>query len=113
MGFFGFLLLGFEHLSIYLTTILMTGVTMLVYGSTTMISMHYPIRFQKWGLVASSGAIINGFSSIGNMIATYGSGYVADQFGWNTLLFIWGAIVVVFVLMTIFLIPTWKKFRGK
>lgn len=108
-----FLLLGFEHLSIYLTTILMTGVTMLVYGSNPMIALHYPIRFQKWSLVATSGAIINGFASIGNMIATYGSGYVADHFGWNTLLYIWGVMVVVFVLITIFLIPTWKKFRGK
>lgn len=105
------MLLNFKHMNIWICTVLMSAVTLLFYGSGQVISMHYPGRFHRWNLVASVGAIINCFAAIGNMVATYLGGFIADHFGWGAMIGVWNALVVVFIAITILIYPLWRKFR--
>lgn len=107
------LLLNLKHLNVLIVTILMSGITILVYGSGQILTLNYPGRFHKWGLTATVGGIINCFAAIGNVIASYGGGFIADHFGWNTMIVVWNLLIIVFVILTIHMIPTWKKFRWK
>lgn len=107
------LLLNLKHLNVLIVTILMSGITILVYGSGQILTLNYPGRFHKWGLTATVGGIINCFAAIGNVIASYGGGFIADHFGWNTMIVVWNLLIIVFVILTIYMIPTWKKFRWK
>ena len=108
-----FLLLQFDKLHIYVLTVLFSCITLLVYGSGPILMINYPFRFHMWGIASTVGGIINCFSALGNVAASYGSGYVADHFGWNSLMVIWLITVALVVVVTITLIPIWKKFRGK
>jgi len=105
------LLLFFESMNIYIATILLSGITVLIYGSGQTLQMNYPGRFWVYGQTAAVGGIINCFAALGNVIATYGSGYIADNFGWNTMIVIWNVLIILFVLLTVLMIPMWKKFR--
>lgn len=107
------LLLNFKNMNILIVTILMSAITVLIYGSGQILLMNYPGRFHLWGLTATVGGIVNAFASFGNVIASYGSGFVADNFGWSAMIVIWNALVLLFVVLTIIMIPMWKKFRRK
>lgn len=107
------LLLNFENMNIYIATALMSGITILIYGSGQILQMNYPGRFLVYGQTAIVGGIINCFAAIGNVIATYGGGYIADHFGWNVMILIWNILILLFVVMTILMVPMWKRFRWK
>jgi sugar phosphate permease len=107
------LLLNFKNMNILIVTILMSAITVLIYGSGQILLMNYPGRFHLWGLTATVGGIVNAFASFGNVIASYGSGFVADNFGWSAMIVIWNALVLLFVVLTIIMIPMWKKFRRR
>lgn len=107
------LLLNFKNMNIFLMTVFMSAITVLIYGSGQVLQMHYPGRFHRWGLTASIGGIINCFAALGNVAATYGGGYIADHFGWNVMIGIWNVLIIIFVVITISIMPIWKKFRRK
>lgn len=107
------LLLNFRNMNIYIATILMSGVTILIYGSAQILLMNYPGRFHLWGLTATVGGIINCFAAFGNVIATYGSGFIADNWGWDAIIVFWNVLILLFVVITIAIIPIWKEFRRR
>lgn len=107
------LLLNFKNMNIWVVTLLMSGITVLIYGSGQILLMNYPGRFHLWGLTATVGGIVNAFAAFGNVIASYGSGFVADNFGWSAMIVIWNALVIVFVVLTFIMIPMWKRFRRR
>lgn len=107
------LLLNFANMNIYITTVLMSGITISIYGSGQILQMNYPGRFQMWGLTAAVGGIVNCFAAFGNVIATYGSGFIADRLGWNAMIIIWNVLIILFVVLTIMMMPKWKKFRRR
>lgn len=107
------MLLGFENMNMYVTTIIMSGVTLLVYGSGQIMMINYPNRFGQYGLIAAVGGIINSFAAFGNVIASYISGYIAEHYGWNGTICIWNILIGLFIVVTISIVPLWKKFRRK
>lgn len=107
------LLLNFRNMNIYIATILMSGITILIYGSAQILLMNYPGRFHLWGLTATIGGIINCFAAFGNVIATYGSGFIADNWGWDAIITFWNVLILLFVVITIAIIPIWNKFRRR
>ena len=106
-------LLGFRSLNIYFVTILMSFITLLVYGSGQILQMNYPGRFHAYGLTATVGGIINCFAALGNVIATYGGGYIADNFGWDVMIGVWNVLLLAFVVIAVAMLPMWRKFRRK
>lgn len=107
------LLLGFTHLNIIIVTIMMSLITLLLYGSGQILQMNYPNRFHRYGCTALVGGIVNCFAAVGNVIATYGSGFIADRLGWNVMIIIWNVLIILFVVLTILMIPKWKEFRWR
>ena len=105
--------LNFKNMNIYIFTILMSVITMLLYGSSQIITIQYPGRFHCWGLTVTVGGIVNSFVCIGIMIGSYGSGYVADHYSWDTMIGIWNILIIIFVVITFLIIPIWKQFRRK
>lgn len=107
------LLLNLKHLNILIATFLMSGITILVYGSGQILTLNYPGRFHKWRLTATVGGIINCFAAIGNVIASYGGGFIADHFGWGVMIAVWNVLIIGFVIITICMRPLWRTFRYK
>lgn len=105
--------INFESLNVYVVTILMSLVNILFYASGQILQMIYPLKFESYGLTAVVGAFINCFSALGNVAATYGCGFVADSFGWNTLIYTWIFLVVVSAVITIFLVTLSKRYKNK
>ena len=107
------MLLRFEGMNMYVTTVLMSGITLFIYGSGQIIQVNYPNCFLQYGLVATIGGIINSFAAFGNVIASYIGGYIAEGFGWKIMIYVWNALIIVFIVVCISMIPTWKNFRRK
>lgn len=107
------MLLGFENMNMYVTTIIMSVVTLLVYGSGQIMMINYPNRFGQYGLIAAVGGIINSFAAFGNVIASYVSGYIAEHFGWSGTIRVWNILIVLFIIVAIAIIPIWRKFRRR
>ncbi len=105
------LLLGFRSMNVYVLTIIFSLITVMLYGSGQVMSMYYPSRFQKVGGVAFMGGVLNCFAAIGNVIASYANGLIADLYGWDITIIVWNGAIIFFVLVTLILMPTWKKFR--
>ena len=104
------LLSGMGDIGIYFCTALMSGITILVYGSEQIFLLNYPGRFGKWGLTATAGGILNCFSALGNVAATYGNGYIADRLGWDAVIWFWMHLILLSVGIMLALIPLWRKF---
>lgn len=105
------LLVGFRNMNILITTVIMSAITLLIYGSGQVLQMNYPGRFQRWGMAAAIGGVINGFASLGSMIATYSGGFIADHFGWDAMIGIWNGLVILFVILNVMSAKKWKQFR--
>ena len=105
------MLFGFKSMHVYAATAIFSLITVLLYGSGQIISMYYPTRFQSLGGTAFIGGILNCFAAIGNVIAAYANGLIADLFGWDMIIRLWNVIIIIFVALTLVLTPIWKKFR--
>lgn len=104
-------IMGYKGMNMYVTTVIFALITMLLYGSGQILSTYYPSRFQNIGGTAFLGGVINCFAALGNVVAAYANGLIADLFGWNMIIYLWTTLVVLFVVITIILVPVWKKFR--
>ncbi len=105
------LLLGFRSMNVYILTIIFSLITVMLYGSGQIMSMYYPSRFQNTGAVAFMGGILNCFAAMGNVIASYANGLIADLFGWNVTIIVWNSAIIFFVFVTFMLMPIWNRFR--
>ena len=106
-------LLWFESSPIFLVVVLMIAITMLLYASDQVLTMHYPGHFQSLGLTASVGGILSGVSALSGVLSSWGGGFVADNFGWRTLILVWVILLAVLVVIAAITVPIWKKFRQK
>jgi len=107
------LLTNYRNMNIYITTILISVITIFLYGSGQSMLMIYPSRFDKFGLTAAVGGFMNCFAAFGNVMATSGNGIVADNFGWDASILVWNGLTILFVVLALILIPIWKKFLRK
>ena len=106
-------LIGFRGYPLLLTTVLMIGITFFMYAAGQIMTLNYPNRFQAFGLTALVGGVLNGFAALGNVIASFGGGFVADNFGWKTLIFLWIGLLAASLLIAAVTVPIWKKFRQR
>lgn len=107
------ILTGFRGYNIIFTTVIMTVMTLLFYGAGQVIIMHFSSRFQNFGLTATVGGIINSFAAFGNVAASYGGGFVADNFGWDALIWVWFVLGAIFVTLSVSTIFIYRKFKRR
>ncbi len=108
-----FSLLFYKSTNLYFTTAVLSITSLLIYASGQSLLMNYPSRFSVYGGTAFVGGIMNCFAAIGNVFGSVGNGVIADNFGWNATIIFWNVLVVLFILITIYLLPLWKKFISK
>lgn len=105
------MLTAFRSMNAYIATVIFSVITVMLYGSGQVLSTYYPSRFQKFGGTAFIGGVMNCFAAMGNVIAAYANGLIADLYGWDMIIRLWNIIIIVFVVLTIILTPIWNKFR--
>lgn len=93
--------------------VLFFGVNFFCIALHARISLNYPTRYRDVGLTPTIGAILNCMYTGGMAIANYGGGFIADEFGWIAVIRVWAIIIVLFLLVALLAIPTWKKFKSK
>ena len=104
------LLLRFRDMNIYVTTCILSLTTVFIYGSGQAMLMYYPARLERYGLTSVVGGFMNSCAAFGNVLATSGNGTIADLLGWDACIISWNTLTVLFVVLTLILIPTWKRF---
>lgn len=103
-------LLNLRLIGLYSATVLMTLASLLFYASGQFTLIFYPAKFQSFGMTAAMGGIINCFAALGNTAASYGGGFIADNFGWDSLMLLLFLLVAVYVAITFIVGATWKRF---
>ncbi len=106
-------LLQFRTFPMLLTTLLMILITMLTAAMGQVLAMIYAGRFRALGLTAFVGGLLNACCALGNMVATWGGGYLADQFNWETVILACTILIAGGLVLSAITIPVWKKFRQK
>ena len=106
-------LLSFRSFPMLLTTVLMILITVMAVAMGQVLAMIYAGRFQAFGLTAFVGGLLNSFCALGNVVATWGGGYLADHFDWETVIFACMILVIVGLVLSLVAIPVWKKFRQR
>lgn len=120
LAFMGLLALPFMLLTLLyqstpmlLTTLYMIITAMLFYAAGQLLLNYYPAYFYKWGLSAFVGGIINAFAAFGNVVSSYGGGYVADNYSWDTLILLWNVFLVIFIILSLVGIIVLKRFKKR
>jgi predicted MFS family arabinose efflux permease len=103
-------LIFYESMPMAVATVLMIVITMAFYSAGQIILINYPQRFYSYGLTAMIGGLINCFAAVGNVVASYGGGFIADNFGWRVLIVIWVVLIAVFVILALIAFPVWRRF---
>ncbi len=106
-------LLQFRSFPMLLTTLLMILITVMAVAMGQVLAMIYTGRFQAFGLTAFVGGLLNSFCALGNVVATWGGGYLADNFNWETVIFACLILIACGLAFSAIAIPVWKKFRQK
>ncbi|MFI3227108.1 MAG: MFS transporter [Clostridia bacterium] len=64
-------------------------------GMNLILLSNLPVKFLKYGKVATLSGILNSFTYIGSALATYGIAKVTEIFGWNTTILLWIVITLI------------------
>lgn len=100
-----------DKINIYVAATAFTFMGLTTHGASQTMLVKYSSRFGKLGLVSVMGGITNCFSAVGNFAAAYVCGFVADNFGWDTMIVWWNIIVVLAIVLAAAIIPSWRKFK--
>ena len=106
-------LLRFRSFPMLLTTLLMILITMVINSTGQATAMFYTCRFQTYGLTSFVGGFVNAFAALGNVLASWGGGYLADHFTWEIVILACLVLVAICLLLSATVIPIWKRFRQK
>lgn len=104
-------LLLLSRINIIIETIAFTLMGVIAYGASMTILVKYSASFEKLGLVSVIGGIMNALSAVGNFAAGYVCGFVADNFGWNTMITWWNILVIIAIIAAFLAIPIWNRFK--
>ena len=82
-----------------------------MHGINLMLISVVPKRFAKTGKVSTYSGLLNACTYIGAAIATPGFAAIAQAFSWNATILAWGIIAAAGVLLCLFAVPLWKRFK--
>ncbi len=105
------LLNNISNYNVYVATILLYLSSIFLCSAGARLSLNYPARYRDIGLTATVGTIINCMTTGGMAISTYGGGYIAEHYGWLSVIRIWTILVILFIVIAISIIPLWERFK--
>jgi len=71
-----------------------------------------PAFFARYGKVSTFSGILNACTYIGSALSTYGFAVLSDAYGWSFTIIGWSLIALAGLLLTLFFIRPWTKFRN-
>lgn len=91
--------------------ILALCVTAFLLTTTDMIASRCCAAFAKYGKNGLASGVNNSCASIAIMIQNYGILSLADYKGWNTVVWLWGVMLVACVMLAAVAFPLWRRFK--
>ncbi len=107
------LLIKFTGSIHYLVILIALCFSSAILSSMTLPESFISSSFAKFGKSATAAGILNGASSLGIVLQSYGLGYIADHFGWNTVTTIYVVFIGITVVLMFTILPLWTKFKKK
>jgi len=95
-----------------LSIILLILIGFLLYGPHVLMATFLPMEYASRKSAASAAGFVGGWAYVGSALSSFLSGYLADNFGWNSVFYLWlsGGLMDA-ILMTI--LWNHKPVRGK
>lgn len=87
------------RIPLFVVIFLLTAITTLMYSGHQLQNVIIPAEFGAYNKTGTVASVINGVSSFGAVISTYGYGFLAENFGWSATIISW---VITLVLATMF-----------
>ena len=107
------LLIKFTGSMHYLVILIALCFSSAILSSTTLPESFISSSFAKFGKSATAAGILNAAASLGIVLQSYGFGYIADNFGWNTVTNIYVIFIGIAIVLTLSILPLWTKFKKK
>ncbi len=82
-----------------------------VLSGVGLIMSHCSARFAKYGKSGVASGVSNAAASLAITVQSYGTAYVAENSGWNVVIWIFIGLLGVGVLCSIIAVPMWKRFK--
>ena len=102
------LLIG--KIPVFAVVALLTIVTTFMYSGHQLINVIIPSCFAKVNMSGSIAAVLNSIASFGAVVANFGYGYLADNFGWTTTIMSWNIMAVIGALFAFLAVKQWGRF---
>lgn len=112
VGFTALCLLTFlPHQSAVLSLMLLAVTTTFMVGVNTLYTCMMPTYFVSFGKCSTITGLLNSSAYIGCAVSSYGSGAVAEAFGWHTIMVCWCGCALLGIVFCLLAAKRWGKFR--
>jgi len=98
--------------SVVLEVLLISVLSASMHGVNLMLIGQVPAFFARYGKVSTFSGILNACTYIGSALSTYGFAVLSDAYGWSFTIIGWSLIALAGLLLTLFFIRPWTKFRN-
>ena len=75
--------------------------------------IYFNSSFAKYGKNGTAAGISNAASSFGIVLLNYGVLKISDLWGWETVRYLWLALAMIFLLISVAVLIINKKFRAE
>ena len=107
---FTLLLLLTGKIPVVIVAALLALVTTFMYAGHQLINVIIPSKFAHINLSGSVAAILNAIASFGIVAASFGYGYLAENFGWTVTIMSWSIMAAIAVVFALLSAGLWKRF---
>lgn len=97
--------------SLWVMLILLSVLLVLFTAINTLFMGIIPLRFGRYGISSTVTGLLNAVGAGGNAAAAYLTGLMAKTGGWDSTILFWLGLSGVGILITLFLIPRWMRFK--
>lgn len=104
------LLLFTGKIPVIAVVLLLSGLTTMMYAGHQFNNVIIPMFFAKYHKEGSIAGILNAIASFGAVAATFGFGYLADNFGWTGTIISWIAITATALIFCLMASPAFGRF---
>ena len=112
VGFSALCLLAFASIdSAFISLVLLATTTTFMMGINTLLASMMPSYYVKYGVTSTVTGLLNASAYLGAAISSYGNGVVVENFGWNSIMYVWCACAFIGIIACLFATKKWKRFR--
>ena len=112
VGFVALILLTFGNVnSALLSLILLATTTTFMMGINTLLASMMPAYYVKFGVTSTVTGLLNASAYLGAAFSSYENGVIVENFGWNSIMYIWCICAFAGIIVCLLASKKWKHFR--